>query len=197
MWPTVTTHSLDLIWIAQQYGSIYFEVSFNSIATVNFPFSISPSSCLVHMITVKKQLWLEKKNHCINCLQKDWSWSKTDFCVLIKKIEKRFTCKVCNWGNNLYFPGTVQEIGSRIFLFFFSRQEKLHEQCHLFLKICMVNKKLVGPRFCRNRTSTISVYSSANVKSRDEWSIFLCHLSENECSEQVSENFRKGKIFRR
>ena len=147
MWPTVTTHSLDLIWIAQQYGSIYFEVSFNSIATVNFPFSISPSSCLVHMITVKKQLWLEKKNHCINCLQKDWSWSKTDFCVLIKKIEKRFTCKVCNWGNNLYFPGTVQEIGSRN-CFFFSRKEKLHEQCQLlsFISQNMYGKqKACGP----------------------------------------------------
>ena len=27
--------------------------------------------------------------------------------------------------------------------------------------------------------------------------MFLSHLSENDCSEQVPDNFRKGKIFRR
>ena len=37
----------------------------------------------------------------------------------------------------------------------------------------------------------------SNVKSHAGWSIFLCHLSEKECSEQVSENFINGKVFRR
>ena len=68
--------------------------------------------------------------------------------------------------------------------------------CNLCLKICMEKKKPVGPRFCWNLTSSISVYCSSNVKSHAARSIFLCHLSENECSEQVSENFRNGKIFR-
>ena len=61
----------------------------------------------------------------------------------------------------------------------------------------MEKKKSVGPRFFWNLTSSISVYCRSNVKSHAGWSIFLCHLSENECSEQVSENFRNGKIFRR
>ena len=61
----------------------------------------------------------------------------------------------------------------------------------------MEKKKPVGPRFYWNLTSSISVYRRSNVKSHAGWSIFLCHLSENECSEQVSENFRNGKIFRR
>ena len=43
----------------------------------------------------------------------------------------------------------------------------------------------------------LSVYCTSNVKPHAGWSIFLCNLSENECSEQVSENFRNGKIFRR
>ena len=41
------------------------------------------------------------------------------------------------------------------------------------------------------------VYCGSNVKSHDGWSFLLCHLSENECSEQASENFRKSKILRR
>ena len=61
----------------------------------------------------------------------------------------------------------------------------------------MEKKKAVGPRFYWNFTSSISVYCKSNVKSHAGWSKFLCHLSENECSEQVSENFRNGKIFRR
>ena len=44
-------------------------------------------------------------------------------------------------------------------------------------------------------TSGVSVYCVSNVKLRAGWFIFLCHFSENECSEQVSENFRNGKIF--
>ena len=43
----------------------------------------------------------------------------------------------------------------------------------------------------------ISVYSESNVKLHTGWSIFLFHLSENKCSEQILENFRNGKIFRR
>ena len=49
-------------------------------------------------------------------------------------------------------------------------------------------------------TSNISVYCRSNVKSHAALSIILCHLSEvneNECSEQISENFRNGIIFRR
>ena len=51
-----------------------------------------------------------------------------------------------------------------------------------------------------NLTSSISVYCRSNVKSHAGWSTILCHLSkgsENECSEQISENFRNGIIFRR
>ena len=58
-------------------------------------------------------------------------------------------------------------------------------------------KKPVGPRFHWNLTSSVSVYCNSNVISHAGWSTFLCHLSENECSEQVSENFTNGKIFRR
>ena len=62
----------------------------------------------------------------------------------------------------------------------------------------MYGKKInVGARLYWNLTSSISVYCRSNVKSHAGWSIFLCHLSENECSEQVSENFRDSKIFRR
>ena len=35
----------------------------------------------------------------------------------------------------------------------------------------------------------------SNVKSHTGCSIFLCHLSEKECSEQVSENFMSIKSF--
>ena len=55
----------------------------------------------------------------------------------------------------------------------------------------------VGPRFYWNLTSSVSVYCKSNVRSHVGWSMFLYHLSENECSEQVSENFRNGKVFRR
>ena len=51
-----------------------------------------------------------------------------------------------------------------------------------------------------NLTSSISVYCRSNVKSHAKWSIILCHLnevSENECSEQISEDFRNDIIFRR
>ena len=61
----------------------------------------------------------------------------------------------------------------------------------------MEKKKPVGPRFYWNLTSSINVYYMSIVKSHAGWSTFLCHLSENECSEQVSGNFRNGKIFRR
>ena len=61
----------------------------------------------------------------------------------------------------------------------------------------MEKKKPVGPRFCSNLTSSISVCCRSNVKSHAGWSYILCRLSENECSEQVSENFRNTKIFRR
>ena len=33
----------------------------------------------------------------------------------------------------------------------------------------------------------------SKVKLHAEWPMFMCHLSENECSEQVPENFRNGK----
>ena len=66
--------------------------------------------------------------------------------------------------------------------------------CNLCLK-CMEKKKPVGPRLYWNLTSSISVYCRPNIKSHARWSIFLCHLSENKCTEQVSENFRNGKIF--
>ena len=69
--------------------------------------------------------------------------------------------------------------------------------CNLCLKICMEKKKPVGPRFYWNLTSSKSVYCISNVQLHAGWSLFLCYLSENECSEQVSENFRNGKIFRR
>ena len=68
---------------------------------------------------------------------------------------------------------------------------------NLFPKICMEKKTPVDPRFYWNVTSNISVYYRSNVKSHAGWSIFLSHLSENECSKQVSENFKNGKIFRR
>ena len=55
----------------------------------------------------------------------------------------------------------------------------------------------VGRRFYWNLTSSVSVYCKSNVRSHVGWSMFLYHLSENECSEQVSENFRNGKVFRR
>ena len=61
----------------------------------------------------------------------------------------------------------------------------------------MEKKKPVGVRFYWNLTSRISVYWRSNVKSHAGWSISLCHLTENECSEQVSENFRNDKNFRR
>ena len=48
-----------------------------------------------------------------------------------------------------------------------------------------------------NLTSSISVYCRLNDKSHSGWSIFLCHLSEIECSEQVSWSFRDCEIFRR
>ena len=57
----------------------------------------------------------------------------------------------------------------------------------------MEKKKPVGSQFYWNLKSDISVYCRSNVMSHAGWSIFLCHLSENECSEQVSENFRNGK----
>ena len=59
----------------------------------------------------------------------------------------------------------------------------------------MEKKKPVGPRFYWNLTFSTSVYCRSNVESLSGWSIFLCHLRENECSEQVSENFRNSKIF--
>ena len=65
---------------------------------------------------------------------------------------------------------------------------------NLYLKICT---EKVGQQFCWNRTSSISVYCWSNVKSHGGWSIFFCQLSENEWSEQVLENFRNGKTFRR
>ena len=58
-------------------------------------------------------------------------------------------------------------------------------------------EKPVGPRFYWNLTPSISVYFRSNIKLHAGLSIFLCHLSENECFKQVSENFKNGKIFRR
>ena len=55
---------------------------------------------------------------------------------------------------------------------------------NLCLEICMEkNKKTVGSQFYGNLTSSISVHCYSNVKSHVGWSIFLCHLSEDECSE--------------
>ena len=56
-------------------------------------------------------------------------------------------------------------------------------------------EKTCGPAILLE--SYISVYSESNVKLHTGWSIFLFHLSENKCSEQILENFRNGKIFRR
>ena len=68
--------------------------------------------------------------------------------------------------------------------------------CNLCLKICMENKWLVAARFYWNLTSgkSVKVKCRSNVKSHAGWSIFLWHLSENKCSEQVSENFRNGNF---
>ena len=66
---------------------------------------------------------------------------------------------------------------------------------NLCLKIFMEKKKPIGPGFYWNLTSGISVYRRSNVKLHAIWSTFLCHLSENECPEQVLENFRNVKIF--
>ena len=41
----------------------------------------------------------------------------------------------------------------------------------------------------------VSVNCRSNIKSQAGWSIFLCHSSENEFSEQVSENFSNSKFF--
>ena len=43
----------------------------------------------------------------------------------------------------------------------------------------------VGARFSWNLTSSIIVYCRSNVKPHAGRTIFLCHLSENEYSEQV------------
>ena len=53
----------------------------------------------------------------------------------------------------------------------------------------------VGARFSWNLTSSIIVYCRSNVKPHAGWTIFLCHLSENEYSEQVSVNVRNGEIL--
>ena len=44
-------------------------------------------------------------------------------------------------------------------------------------------------------TSGKVTWAMSNVKSHDGLSISLCHLSENECSEKVSENFKMIKLF--
>ena len=49
----------------------------------------------------------------------------------------------------------------------------------------MEKKKPIGPGFYWNLTSGISVHCRSNVKLHAIWSTFLCHLSENECPEQV------------
>ena len=61
----------------------------------------------------------------------------------------------------------------------------------------MEKKKPIGPGFYWNLTSGISVYRRSNVKLHAIWSTFLCHLSENECLEQVLEmsKFFLVKIF--
>ena len=59
-------------------------------------------------------------------------------------------------------------------------------------------EKILRTHDSTNLTSSISVYCRSNVKSHAEWSIILCHLSEvseNECSEQISEDFINGIIF--
>ena len=67
--------------------------------------------------------------------------------------------------------------------------------CNLCLKRCMEKKKPVGPRFYWNLTSSIRVYCKSNVKSHGGWSIFLSHVSGNECSKKVSENLEMVKFF--
>ena len=67
--------------------------------------------------------------------------------------------------------------------------------CNLCLKICVEKEKHAGPQFYWNLTSSISVYCRSNAKAHTGWSKLLYHLGENECSEQVSENYRNGKIF--
>ena len=83
---------------------------------------------------------------------------------------------------------------------FFSRQKKLHEQCQFetiyFSNYVWKRKKTVDPSFYQNLTSSIyCIYCRSNVNSHAGCSIFLCHLSENDCSEHVSENFRNVDIF--
>ena len=54
----------------------------------------------------------------------------------------------------------------------------------------------VGPLFSWNLTSSIIVYCRSNVKPHAGWTIFLCHLSENEYSEQVLRKCYKWRNFR-
>ena len=91
MWPSVLTISPDLIWIAQQYGMICFETSFNSTASDFFIFCcISPSIFLVHMITTRSFFGLKRETirHFVKNVWKDWSWSKTDFLERLKSLQK-------------------------------------------------------------------------------------------------------------
>ena len=57
----------------------------------------------------------------------------------------------------------------------------------------MEKKKPVGPRLYSDLSSSIVVvYCRSNIEAHAGWSLHLCHLSENECSEQVSKIFRKS-----
>ena len=59
-------------------------------------------------------------------------------------------------------------------------------------------EKILRANDSGNLTSNISVYCGSSVTSHAGWSIILCHLSEmseNECSEQISEDFINGTIF--
>ena len=82
------------------------------------------------------------------------------------------------------------------FIVSFHVRKSYMSHANLCLKISLKKKKPVCPRFYWNLTSTISVYCRSNVKSHAGWSIFLCDLSENECSGHILENFRKYKIYR-
>ena len=70
--------------------------------------------------------------------------------------------------------------------------------CNLCLKICVQKKKKSGPTILlESYIQRKCLPYMSNVKSHAGWSIFLCDLSEKECSEQVSENFINGKVFSR
>ena len=61
-------------------------------------------------------------------------------------------------------------------------------------------EKILRAHNSANLTSSISVDCRSNFKAHAEWLTILCHLnevSENECSEQISEDFINGIFFYR